>query len=130
MESDALEAGGRERLGHQDGGGAQAAADVEHAGPGGQPGGDAVEGGQPVVDQAEAVERAEEAGHSAEQAVVVAVPGEALAGAERLGQVVGGLPGGGLDLRLRGAGRDGGVVGQHEGVLVGQFERRRGGVVG
>ena len=74
--------------GHQDGGGGVAAADVGDAGAGLQLGDDAVQGGQPGVDEVGDVAGFEEPFGADEQVRVVFVPAEPVAGGEPVGDGV------------------------------------------
>ena len=115
----------RERLRHQDGGGAEAAADVEHVDALLQPLDEAGDLGEPLGEQGVAVERAEEPLHAAEQARVVLVPGDALAGGVPVRQLVDRRPDGGDGLVAAGHRGRAVVVGEDDGVLGREGERAR-----
>ena len=88
MGVEARERRGREGLGHDDRRGAVAAADVRHARPRLQLLDDALERGQPAAHQVLAVAGAEEDLRAGEETVVMIVPVQARAAAERLGKAV------------------------------------------
>ena len=115
---------GRRRvgLGEQQRRRAVAAADVGDVRAGGELGLDAVEGRDPGAGQVVEVAGPEEPFAAAEHVLVVGAPGEPVAGAEPLGDRVGGVHRADGDLeRADHAGRAG-LVGERDGVLVGQRE--------
>ena len=118
---DAQEGGPPERPGHDDGGCAEPAPDVGHARPRLQLVHHPVQGGQPVTHQVGGVAGAEQPQHAGEQPVVVISPADPGAGAERLenrpwsGRGGDGLEGAGQEDRAV-------LVGDHHGLLGGQFE--------
>ena len=119
-----------ERLGHEEGRGAVAAADIGHRRAPLELGDHAVERRQPLADQMRVVAGPEEPLGAAEQAGMMLVPADALAGAEGLGDL-------GLVVEHRGddlvgAGQEGrpALIGEHGGLFGGHVEALGGGVVG
>jgi len=113
----AVEPGARKRLCEQDRGQAVTAADVGDESPGAQLLLDAVERRNPLVDQARAVDDAEQALDAVEEVVVVLVPAEPAAGPERVDHALIGADRGGDRLEQAGLGERAELVGEHDGVL-------------
>ena len=130
VEVDAGELRVRERLRHDHGRCAVAAADVHDLGAALKLFGHAVERRQPVGDQVGLVAGAEEALDAAEQAVVVVAPAQLLAGLERRGELRLVVEHRGERVIAAGHADRAILVGEHRGLLRGQREGALCGVVG
>ena len=130
MRVEADEARRRIGLRHDDRRGAVAAADVGDARAGPQPRLHAVEGRDPRLDQVAEIRRAEEPLDAVEERVVVLVPADALAGAERLGELVDDPAGGDRGLERADEERRAVLVGERHRLLGRQRVQARFGVVG
>jgi hypothetical protein len=121
----AVEAGDLRRrvgVGEDEGGGPVAAADVGNPGSPGQGVLDAVEGGDPCRCEVGQVSRTKEALAAGVDVAVVVAPRHAVAGAEPLRDAVGGVDRTQGGLEGADDARRAGLVGEGDGVLVGQVE--------
>ena len=115
---------------HQDGGSAEAAADVGHLGSAAQLRLDAAERGDPACSEVHQVARAEEPLDAVVERVMMLVPAHAFAGAERIFNLVHVVEAGQDDLERSGQERGAVLRGQHHRLLWRQGVGLRCGIVG